>query len=166
MRHCLPDPEALENLGSYVTAAYSCEYDDGKRVRTEFVRLGEDGKIFFMLCESCKAQMNAQVLEPMVMGVLSNRLPSIVERILSEKITQVAQDEKLIQGNGEQMVYRDFILTCRPGFEMPPVGSENYVNLLNEIDNYIDHTGKVLRLRGLQIEKLQSVVPLKSVDLS
>ena len=91
MRHCLPDPEALEQFGGYITAAYSCEYDTGKRARDPFVRLGEDGRVMFLLCESCRSQMIAQVLEPLIMGVLRNRLPEIVERILAAKVETTVQ---------------------------------------------------------------------------
>jgi hypothetical protein len=81
MKHCLPDPEQEKNFDNQFTV-YSCEYDSGKRstgVHT-FIRLGEDGKVFLFLCESCLEQLNGQIIRPLLIEAMRNdkSIPAII----------------------------------------------------------------------------------------
>jgi hypothetical protein len=95
MKHMLPDPEANEQGDGYLTF-YSCEFDDGKRVRnSDLIRLGEDGKICLMLCQSCLEQLNGQILRPLVLESLKGEVarttlgvtfPGLIGSIVDERI--------------------------------------------------------------------------------
>jgi hypothetical protein len=75
MRHCLPDPEAEKNTGSGYFSIFSCEFDSGKRAKGggETIRIGEDGKIMLLLCESCLEQLRGQILRPIVVEALRQK---------------------------------------------------------------------------------------------
>ena len=54
MKHLLRDETQEKELDNFFTV-YSCELEDGRRTNSgiRMIRLGEDGKIMLLMCESC-----------------------------------------------------------------------------------------------------------------
>lgn len=81
MKHLLPDPEMEKNIGHGITV-YSCEFDSGKRANgnAAFIRLGEDGRVYLLMCASCIEQLRGQILSPLFVEAIQHdkRIPEIV----------------------------------------------------------------------------------------
>jgi len=96
MRHCLPDPEAEERNGGYFTV-FSCEFDSGKRVRNAetIIRIGEDGKIMFLLCESCLQQLKGQFFHDLALEAMRTKNRFLVRLMIrAMRISKAEKDNK------------------------------------------------------------------------
>jgi len=88
MKHCLHDPEQEKEFNGQFTV-YSCEFDNGKRATGNygFIQIGEDGKVFLFLCQSCMEQLRGQILSPLIVEAMRHdkRIPKIILESIKDK---------------------------------------------------------------------------------
>lgn len=89
MKHLLRDETQEKELDNFFTV-YSCELEDGRRTNSgiRMIRLGEDGKIMLLMCESCHEQLVGQILAPLVIDAMkdSGELKKAVMDLLVDRL--------------------------------------------------------------------------------
>lgn len=141
MRHLVYDEQASKEIGDGKLIFYSCEYDDGRKVRNaDPLRVGPDGNICLMLCQSCGEQIKEQVLQDVIVSSLHM--------------------SKALSRNPRRVFYKGLCLEADYDYELPAIGSSEMSDIFAKLDEYLEK-GTPLSLYGMfvyNVEDRRSII--------
>lgn len=78
MKHMIRDAEMEKGIGNGMYTVFSCIHDDGKKsTYADVLMLGDgDALIVFFPCDSCKRQIQAQILQPIMVEAAKEAIKS------------------------------------------------------------------------------------------
>jgi len=124
------------------TRVYACQFEDGTFVSglNNVYGVG-NGSVILMPCIACNSEITSQTISPILRDAAKN--------MLKQESRKLEIDETIF--------YRSYVLTPYEGYSFPRKDTEEYQDILAEMDKYIDQ-GKPANLRGIDIKTMASKI--------